>query len=51
MFFCDGRSGTREAAYIEAVRISVNRIGSSTSALSKAEINEQIVNSYISHSK
>lgn len=32
----------REAAYIEAVRISVNRIGSSTSALSKAEINEQI---------
>lgn len=32
----------REAAYIEAVRISVNRIGSTTSALSKADINEQI---------
>lgn len=32
----------REAAYIEAVRISVNRIGNETSPLSKAEINEQI---------
>ncbi|MDI9472041.1 MAG: type I restriction endonuclease subunit R [Bacillota bacterium] len=35
-------SEQREAAFIEAVRISINRLDSSTRPISKAEINEQI---------